>query len=73
MLSLNDKLTLCTFVRDNKYSKQYSRKHEEAMLHSTVTKKQTTIPDEVRAALKIRPAIGENIDLDGNRVSMQVP
>ena len=43
------------------------------MLHSTITKKgQTTIPNEVRAALNIRPGDRLEYKLEGKKVSMQV-
>lgn len=43
------------------------------MLHSTVTKKgQTTIPGEIRKALRIKPGDRLEYALEGDRVSMRV-
>ena len=43
------------------------------MLHSTITKKgQTTIPGEVRSALKIQPGDQLEYKIEDNKVSIQV-
>lgn len=43
------------------------------MLHSTVTKKgQTTIPGEIRRALRIKPGDRLDYSIEGNRFSVRV-
>jgi AbrB family looped-hinge helix DNA binding protein len=43
------------------------------MLHSTVTKKgQTTIPGEIRAALRIKPGDKLEYEVDGDQVTIRV-
>lgn len=43
------------------------------MLHSTVTKKgQTTIPGEIRRALRIKPGDRLEYSIEGDRISVRV-
>src|SRR5438046_166421 len=60
-------------ARHNKGCKEELRSKEDSMHHSTVTSKgQTTIPRQIRLALKIKPGDTLQYALEGDQVIIRV-
>jgi antitoxin PrlF len=60
-------------VRDNKWVRTCLIGKDTTMLHSTVTSKgQTTIPEKIRKALRIKPGDKLEYEVEGDRATIRV-